>query len=77
MVKVWKIKENKYFEIQSDWFNGWTAFLCADITFNFKDCDHPGWSTRLDLFKLWYLGFTYYDSRHWDMIEEDEHRKDT
>jgi len=70
--KVWQIKENKFFEIQSDWMNGWTKILAFDIDIHSKDCDHPGWTVTLELFKLWFFQVTYYDNRHWDQIEKDE-----
>ncbi len=71
--KVWKLKKKyKYLEVQSDWINGWTAIFAFDISINLKDCDHPGWNVRLELFKLWFFQVTYYDSRHWDMIQKDE-----
>jgi len=71
MVKNYKIKENKYFEIQSDWMNGWTKILSFDIDVHLEECDHPGWTLTIELFKLWYFGLTYYDSRHWDSIEAE------
>ena len=72
--KVWQVKENKFFEVQSDWMNGWTKILAFDIDANLKDCDHPGWTFTIELFKLWFFQVTYYDNRHWEMLVEDEKR---
>ena len=72
MNKVWKINENKYLEVQSDWMNGWTKIFSFDIDIKLKEVDHPGWTFTLELFKLWFFQITYYDSRHWDMIENED-----
>ena len=69
---TWKVKENKYFEIQSDWRNGWTKILAFDIDVKLKDCDHPGWTFTIELFKVWFFQISYYDSRHQEQIEKDE-----
>ena len=74
--KTWQVKENKFFEIQSDWMNGWTKIIAFDIDIHFTDCDHPGWTFTFELFTLWFFQVTWYDNRHWDMIVEDEHNKD-
>jgi len=71
MVKDYKIKENKYLEIQSEWCNGWTKILSLDLSIKFTDCDHPGWTFNLEIFKLWFFQIVYYDTRHWDRIEDE------
>ena len=71
--KVWDLKKKyKYFEVQSDWRNGWTKIFSFDIDINLTECDHPGWTVTFELFKIWFFQMTYYDSRHWDMIQEHE-----
>jgi len=70
--KVWDLKKkHKYLEVQSDWMNGWTKIISFDIDWCYNDCDHPGWTFTFELAKLWFFQITYYDSRHWDMIVED------
>jgi len=71
--KVWELKEKyKYLEVQSDWMNGWTKIIGFDIDIHLTECDHPGWTFTIELFKLWFFQVTYYDSRHQEMIEEDD-----
>jgi len=69
--KAWQVKENKMIEVQSDWKNGWTKLFAIDVDIKFTDCDHPGWTFTLELFKLWFFQVSYYDQRHQDQIEKD------
>lgn len=46
-----------------------------DVLFRFKTKgDHPGLKASIQIHK-WYVGFTFYDSRHWD-YENDRYESE-
>lgn len=66
--KTWRIPRTKFkhFEVQLEWHSSlsdeWFDLSLATRT----DCDHAGAAFSLTFMKLFYIGLTFYDSRHKD-----------
>lgn len=66
--KALKVSENKALEFQIEGTEGpvdWFVFSIETQT----RCDHGGLYFRFSLLRLFYIGITFYDTRHWDYVE--------
>lgn len=68
--KTWKVVEHKYFELQIDWRGAMDEWFYFNIETR-SDCDHAGVYFGFAFMNLFYVGLTFYDSRHKDRDEMD------
>lgn len=70
-LKVFKISKHKSLEFQVDGRDGPGDWFIFNLSTHSR-CDHGGVRFEFSLLRLFYLGISFYDHRHWD-YENDQY----